>query len=128
MFKNKGLYLQKCVTYVLDLCLKYIIGIRYNLGDLLSQQFGTDCTCALDSLSQLNVLHCLHADMLIGCLTVLVCGMHAGFVFYGKVCLPILLQEHFYWAASFRNYYFFRKLFYSIKWYHHPLLKWIFIY
>lgn len=85
MFKNKGLCLQKCVTYVLNLCLKCIIRIRCKLGDLLSQQFGTDCTRALDSLSQLNVLHCLHADMLIGCLTVSVCGMHAGFVFCGQV-------------------------------------------
>lgn len=77
MFKNTGLCLQECVTYVLDLCLKCIIRITCKLGDLLSQQFGTDCICAIDSLSQLNVLHRLHADMLIGCLTVLVCG-HAS--------------------------------------------------
>lgn len=73
------------------------------LGDLVSQEFGIDCTYALNWLSQLNVLHCLHADMLIWCLTVLVRDMHAGFVFCGQVCVPILLQEHFYWTASFSS-------------------------
>lgn len=90
MIKNK---MQKCVTYVLKLSLKHIIRITCKLGDLLSQQFGIDCTCALDSLSQLNVLHRLHADMLIGCLTMLVCGLHACFVFCGQVCFRNISTE-----------------------------------
>lgn len=87
MIKKKGLCLQKCVTYVLTLSLKCVIRTTCKLGDLLSQQFGTACTCALDSLSQLHVLHRLHADMLIGCLAVLVCGLHVRFVFCGQVCV-----------------------------------------
>lgn len=95
MFKNKGLCLQKCVTHVLDLRLKCIIRVTHNSEDLLSQQFGADCTCALDSLCQPNVLHHLHADVLLGCLTVLMCGMHAGFVFCGQVCAPIFASGTF---------------------------------
>lgn len=83
MLKNKGLCLQECITYVLKPCLKCIIRIICKLGDLVSQQFGTDCTYAVDWLSQLNVLQCLHAVMLIWYLTVLVCDMHASFVFCG---------------------------------------------
>lgn len=65
MLKNKGLYLQEYITYVLKLCLKCITRIICKLSDLDSQQFGIDFTYTLDWLSQLNVLYRLHADMLI---------------------------------------------------------------
>lgn len=51
MFKNKGLRLQKCLTYVLDLCLKCIIRITCKLGDLFPS--------SLELIVHVPLTHCL---------------------------------------------------------------------
>lgn len=126
MFKNKGLCLQECITYVLKLCFKCIIRVICKLGDLVSQQFGIDCTYALGWLSQLNVLHRLHADMLIWCLTVLLWHACRFCLLWTGLCThftsgAFLLNSFILQLTSIKS--LFRKQFYSIKWWHHPVLK-----